>query len=148
MSIDVRPLLILGLCGLAGGTAFAFEAVTLEDYSGEEIYMRFCASCHGSEGQGDGPVFDSVLRWFQEGGVLELDDTLSSGDLFARLRAISGLEEVAHRYLALDGDAHVAAAMEFVLEGLAQSSLLSREDLHSGHRFRDMLSEMADSLRR
>ena len=60
MSIDLRPLLILGLCGLAGGTAFAFEAVTLEDYSGEEIYMRFCASCHGSEGQGDGPVSRSL----------------------------------------------------------------------------------------
>ena len=60
MSIDVRPLLILGVCGLAGGTAFAFEAVTLEDYSGEEIYMRFCASCHGGEGQGDGPVSRSL----------------------------------------------------------------------------------------
>jgi mono/diheme cytochrome c family protein len=38
----------------------AFEAVTLEDYSGEEIFVRFCASCHGSEGMGDGPVSRSL----------------------------------------------------------------------------------------
>jgi len=26
------------------------------DYSGRELYQRFCASCHGSSGEGDGPV--------------------------------------------------------------------------------------------
>jgi mono/diheme cytochrome c family protein len=42
------------------GAAMAFEAVTLEDYSGEELYLRFCASCHGSEAWGDGPVSRSL----------------------------------------------------------------------------------------
>lgn len=60
MSIDVRAMLVLGLCGLAGETAFAFEAVTLEDSSGEQLYVRFCASCHGSEARGDGPVSRSL----------------------------------------------------------------------------------------
>lgn len=32
----------------------------LADYSGEEIYQRFCASCHGTEGRGDGPVAASL----------------------------------------------------------------------------------------
>jgi len=27
--------------------------------SGEQLYMRFCASCHGGEGHGDGPVAQS-----------------------------------------------------------------------------------------
>ena len=34
----------------------SFEAVTLADYSGAEIFERFCASCHGETGRGDGPV--------------------------------------------------------------------------------------------
>ncbi len=34
----------------------AFEAVTLADYSGEEIFMKYCAACHGESGRGDGPV--------------------------------------------------------------------------------------------
>jgi mono/diheme cytochrome c family protein len=42
------------------GAAMAFDAVTLEDYSGEELYLRFCASCHGAEAMGDGPVSRSL----------------------------------------------------------------------------------------
>jgi len=42
------------------GAALAFEAVTLEDYSGAELFDRFCASCHGSQAHGDGPVAASL----------------------------------------------------------------------------------------
>lgn len=38
----------------------AFEAVSLADYSGEEIFGRFCASCHGDMANGDGPVARSL----------------------------------------------------------------------------------------
>jgi mono/diheme cytochrome c family protein len=40
--------------------ASAFEAVSLADYSGEEIFGRFCASCHGDMAHGDGPVARSL----------------------------------------------------------------------------------------
>lgn len=30
------------------------------DYSGEQLFGRFCASCHGSFGAGDGPVAGSL----------------------------------------------------------------------------------------
>jgi hypothetical protein len=59
MSIDVRPLFVVA-CGFVCGTALAFDAVTLEDYSGEELFDRFCASCHGAEARGDGPVSRSL----------------------------------------------------------------------------------------
>ena len=36
--------------------ASAFEAVTLADYSGDEIFLKYCAACHGESGRGDGPV--------------------------------------------------------------------------------------------
>ncbi|HVS23261.1 MAG TPA: c-type cytochrome [Gammaproteobacteria bacterium] len=38
----------------------AFDAVSLADYSGEEIFSRFCASCHGEMAHGDGPVARSL----------------------------------------------------------------------------------------
>ena len=62
MSFDKRSWSILSVAAgiaLAGG-AMAFDAVTLDDYSGEELYSRFCASCHGSEARGDGPVSRSL----------------------------------------------------------------------------------------
>lgn len=34
-------------------------AADFEDYSGKQLYMRFCASCHGETGAGDGPVSES-----------------------------------------------------------------------------------------
>ena len=62
MSIEKwNSSLVGGVAALAlAGAAFAFEAVTLEDYSGEELFWRFCASCHGSQARGDGPVSRSL----------------------------------------------------------------------------------------
>jgi mono/diheme cytochrome c family protein len=54
----------LGVAAAAGlifaCVANAFEAVSLADYSGEEIFGRFCASCHGDMAHGDGPVARSL----------------------------------------------------------------------------------------
>ena len=49
--ILVTFLLLLNflLAGPAVAQSFA-------DYSGRDLYMRFCASCHGVTGAGDGPV--------------------------------------------------------------------------------------------
>jgi mono/diheme cytochrome c family protein len=41
---------------LFAGNAAAFDAVTLDDYSGEELFQRFCESCHGAGARGNGPV--------------------------------------------------------------------------------------------
>jgi mono/diheme cytochrome c family protein len=62
MAIDMRGWFLGAATAsvLVAGVAAAFEAVTLEDYSGEEIYDRFCASCHGAQAHGDGPVSRSL----------------------------------------------------------------------------------------
>jgi hypothetical protein len=62
MPIDRRRWAVLAaMASLTfANVATAFDAVTLEDYSGEEIFWRFCASCHGAEARGDGPVSRSL----------------------------------------------------------------------------------------
>jgi len=45
---------------LAARQTMAFDAFTLADYSGEELFGRFCASCHGEKAHGDGPVARSL----------------------------------------------------------------------------------------
>ncbi len=40
--------------------AAAAGAQVFEPYSGEETFQRFCASCHGESGQGDGPVASAI----------------------------------------------------------------------------------------
>ena len=36
------------------------RAESLQDYTGGELFGRFCASCHGTGGQGDGPVANAL----------------------------------------------------------------------------------------
>ena len=36
------------------------NAQVFDEYSGEETFDRFCASCHGSGGKGDGPVATGI----------------------------------------------------------------------------------------
>lgn len=41
---------------LAVGWSATNHAEDLEGYSGARLYQRFCSSCHGERGLGDGPV--------------------------------------------------------------------------------------------
>lgn len=45
-----------GLVSIQGGA----QTFALTDYSGEELFGRFCAACHGPSGEGDGPVAASM----------------------------------------------------------------------------------------
>jgi mono/diheme cytochrome c family protein len=61
MSIsNLRPaalVLVAAVASVPGHRGSAqFDAVTLDDYSGAEIFERFCASCHGEAARGNGPV--------------------------------------------------------------------------------------------
>jgi mono/diheme cytochrome c family protein len=35
---------------------------TAADESGRDMYVRYCASCHGAEGRGDGPLAESLTK--------------------------------------------------------------------------------------
>jgi len=47
------------LLTLGTGPVKAADYLTM---SGQQLYMRFCASCHGTEAHGDGPVAHSFSR--------------------------------------------------------------------------------------
>ena len=48
-----------GLLALAALAVPAAGAADYSGYSGAELYHRFCESCHGKSGAGDGPVSHS-----------------------------------------------------------------------------------------
>lgn len=51
------PLAALLLLALPLANA---QGQDLSGYSGEELYQRFCASCHGRQGFGDGPAAEAL----------------------------------------------------------------------------------------
>lgn len=53
MTVRYRKVTTLLALLMLAGTAQAADYVAM---SGKDLYVRFCASCHGTSGQGDGPV--------------------------------------------------------------------------------------------
>ena len=49
----LRPLIVLALLTAYASTARSADYVAM---SGQDLYQRFCASCHGADGRGNGPV--------------------------------------------------------------------------------------------
>jgi magnesium chelatase subunit I len=71
-----------------------------------------------------------VTEWFDLGGNLQVDDTLAARELLARTRDVQGLRDLAS-YAGVDAKAPaplLAAAVDFVLEGLYAQKKISRSD--------------------
>lgn len=54
--MSARLLYVCALVAACVPFSSSARAAEYVEMSGQELYMRFCASCHGIEGRGDGPV--------------------------------------------------------------------------------------------
>ena len=69
------------------------RAQAIDEYSGQETYQRFCASCHGMSATGDGPVAAAIPIPVPDLTVLEARDGDSFDEELLR-RIIDGREAV------------------------------------------------------
>jgi magnesium chelatase subunit I len=92
--------------------------------------------------------FDGVVAFFKNGTTVDLRDDLTDAELRQRLQVIPGLESLTTEVLQPDGDGELAAAMEFVLEGLCQNGMLSRQMIGEGRAYRDPFEEMVRDLKK
>jgi magnesium chelatase subunit I len=88
-----------------------------------------------------------VLEWFAGGQQLSIADDMPAAAYATELRRVKGLAELASKHLEpANADEH-AVAMELVLEGLHQSSMLSRERTDASRtEYKDMLKSMLSGL--
>jgi mono/diheme cytochrome c family protein len=58
----VRGLALAAALALASTTAWAQAGPKpgQQDYSGSSLYRTYCASCHGTEAKGDGPIAEHL----------------------------------------------------------------------------------------
>jgi magnesium chelatase subunit I len=88
-----------------------------------------------------------VLEWFATGNHIEISDDMPGPEFMKRLAAVKGLGSLAIKYLTPEGPEESAVAMELVLEGLHQNSMLSRERTdQAGTAYKDMLKSMLSGL--
>ena len=93
----------------------------------------------------DDTVYKPVLDWFAKGSRVEITDSMPAGEYARVLGDVPGLRELAEKHLR-PSEEELALAMEFVLEGLHQNSLIAREDLESAVSYKDMLKTMFESM--
>ena len=88
-----------------------------------------------------------VLEWFSAGHHLQISDDMPQAEYAKALHGVKGLPELAAKYLEPHDPAEHAVAMELVLEGLHQSSMLSRERTDAATtEYKDMLKSMLSGL--
>jgi magnesium chelatase subunit I len=93
----------------------------------------------------DDTAYKPVLDWFARGSRVEITDAMSSADYAGALEQVPGLRAIAEKHLKPSPE-ELPLAMEFVLEGLHQNSLIAREDLEAAVSYKDMLKTMFESM--
>lgn len=91
----------------------------------------------------EGP-YKPVIDWFAKGKRLELTDEMPDSEFATALQSVPELENLTRQYLKDLPRNQLFAGMEFLLEGLHQSSLLAKEDIDRGILYCDMLGALYD----
>lgn len=95
-------------------------------------------------------IYNDIINWFKNNQTIDLSDDMATPAYLKALDKVKGLKKVATQYIPLEGtvpDAVTGAAMEFVLEGLHQNSMLSKDSIETATSYSDMLSTMMSSIR-
>ncbi len=94
-----------------------------------------------------GSEYKPILEWFAAGKSVEVGDDTADDAFLAGLDQVKGLRKVASKYMSPGSDEELAVAMELVLEGLHQHSILTREHIDGrSMSYRDMFKSMFSSL--
>lgn len=86
--------------------------------------------------------YRKITDWFGEGHTIDLLNDLSNKDYKAALNGVKGLKELTDQYHGKQDEATKYFLMEFALHGLAEYSMLSKNQLTAGLQFKDLLSSM------
>ncbi len=99
------------------------------------------------EGEQATSEYRPILEWFSNGNQLSIGDDVPGADFAKALHGVKGLPQLASKYLEPKDADEAAVAMELILEGLHQSSMLSRERTDTATtEYKDMLKSMLSGL--
>ena len=86
--------------------------------------------------------FSEIIEWFGSGNELDLLNDMSNKDYVKTLNLVPGLDAAVKKIFPKAKADEKLLLMEFVLHGLSEYSLLSKNSLTSGLRFRDLFSSV------
>jgi len=86
--------------------------------------------------------YTKIISWFNSGNYIDITTDLPCKEYQKLLYKIDGLKDVVEKYHPKENDDTKLLLMEFVLHGLSEHSLLSKQQIEFGLKFKDMLSSM------
>ncbi|GAA4505658.1 magnesium chelatase [Hymenobacter ginsengisoli] len=86
--------------------------------------------------------YKTVQEWFGNGNTLDILSDASTADYRAALDKVPGLRDIVKELHPNEDVETTYFLMEFLLHGLAEHSLISRNKLTAGAQFKDLLSSM------
>lgn len=86
--------------------------------------------------------YSKVIAWFNSGKFIDIKNNVSQKVYRKELSKVDGLSDVVDKFSPSQKPEIKFLLMEFVLHGLSEHSLLSKQHIESGLEFKDMLSSM------
>ncbi len=86
--------------------------------------------------------YQSIVNWFGEGNVVDLMLLETDKEYKKGLESIPGLEDLVKLYIPKLSKTDTLVAMEFILFGMAEHSLIGKNSLERGTQFKDILGSM------
>jgi magnesium chelatase subunit I len=98
----------------------------------------------GETRQHEDSEYGKIVSWFESGNRVEIADDMPLEEYFAALDKVKGLREITKKHLKLsDTNKHeLASAMEFVLDGLHQSSRIAKDEVDRITAYKDLVGSI------
>ncbi len=90
----------------------------------------------------EGSEYAEIINWFSNHNILDLLDHEQDKVYSSALKVVDGLEELVKKHHPDLHDTEKYVMMEFVLHGMAEHSLLSKNKLVSGVSFKDLFGSL------
>ncbi len=95
----------------------------------------------------DKSAYRAIINWFEQGNTLDLLNNESDKVYAEKLMQVTGLQELVIKHLPnLTEKSEQLTMMEFALHGLAEHSLISKNQLETQTNFKDMMSSMLNNI--
>jgi magnesium chelatase subunit I len=98
----------------------------------------------GESRQHDDTEYGKIIGWFEAGNKIEIADETPLDQYFEELDKVKGLRELTKKHMKLSetNKYELASAMEFVLDGLHQSSRIAKDEVDRLTAYKDLVGSI------
>jgi magnesium chelatase subunit I len=100
-------------------------------------------SAESKENPENSDPYNAIIKWFESGNHIEINDEMSFEEYFNTLKKVEGLEKTVKKYIkSCENEYELASMMEFVLEGLHNNSKIAKDEIDDAISYKDMVGSM------